>query len=139
MNRSYPCASFWNSPRVKFINFIDYEEAIDNVDRQFILRQPRHYGKPENVINIIRKSHVEMPLKSIHVRQLTDGFEVRSPERQSCMLSHFLLVIESGMTTAKDHKQIGIVCTLWKLLEDLDFAEDLALLSNSLQQMQKMA
>ncbi|KAH3786543.1 hypothetical protein DPMN_164650 [Dreissena polymorpha] len=66
MNRSYPCASFWNSPRVKFINFIDYEEAIDNVDRQFILRQPRHYGKPENVINIIRKSH------------LTDGFELHA-------------------------------------------------------------
>ncbi|XP_076451319.1 uncharacterized protein LOC143287222 [Babylonia areolata] len=41
------------------------------------------------------------------------------------------------MRRTTDQRQNGIQWTLWKQLEDLDFADDLALLSHSQQQMQK--
>ena len=41
------------------------------------------------------------------------------------------------MKTSTDQKQSGIKWTLWKQLDDLDFADDLALLSHNQQQMQE--
>ena len=42
----------WNSPLV--INFIDYEKALDSVDKETMLKLLRHYGIPEKTISLIR-------------------------------------------------------------------------------------
>ena len=47
----------------------------------------------------------------------------------------FLLTIDWIMKATTETKRRGIQWTLWSQLEDLDFADDLALLSHSHQQM----
>nr|KAG5694373.1 hypothetical protein BaRGS_002227 [Batillaria attramentaria] len=99
----------WNSPL--YINFIDYEKAFHSVDREALWKLLRHYGK---------------------------AFEVTTGVRQGCLLSPFLflLVIDWIMKTTTTGRKNGIQWTSWTELDDLDFADDLALLSHSHSQMQ---
>ena len=55
--------------------------------------------------------------------------------RQGCLLSTFL-VIDWIMKTTTTGGNNGIQWPLWTQLDDLDFADDLALLSNNHSQMQ---
>ena len=72
-----------------------------------------------------------------HAGQLSESFEVKTGVWQGCLLSLFLflLVINWIMktTTGRDN---GIQWTLWTQLDNLDFADDLALLSHNHSQMQ---
>ncbi|KAL0165193.1 hypothetical protein M9458_040946 [Cirrhinus mrigala] len=98
----------WNSPL--YINFIDYEKAFDSVDRQTLWKLLRHYGVPKKFISLIKTG-----------------------VRQGCLLSPFLflLVIDWIMKTTTAGRNNGIQWTPWTQLEDLDFADDLALLSHN--------
>ncbi|KAI0225627.1 DNA polymerase zeta catalytic subunit [Lamellibrachia satsuma] len=79
-----------------------------------------------------------MSCRVVHEGQLTKNFEVRTGVRQGCLLSPFLfiLVIDWVMKTATKEKRNGIQWTMLTQLDDLDFADDLALLSHSHRQMQ---
>ena len=80
-----------------------------------------------------------MTCRVIHGNQVTDAFQVKTGVRQGCLLSPFLflLTIDWVMRTSTEQKKNGIQWTLWEQLEDLDFADDLAVLSHSQQQMQQ--
>jgi len=69
---------------------------------------------------------------------LSESFKVKTGVRQGCLLSSFLffLVIDWIMKTTTTGRTNGIQWTLWTQLDDLDFADDLALLSLSHSQMQ---
>nr|KAG5704528.1 hypothetical protein BaRGS_003839 [Batillaria attramentaria] len=102
----------WNSPL--YINFIDYEKAFDSC------------------------TYKDMSCRIAHAGQLSESFEVKTGVRQGCLLSPFLflLVIDWIMKTTTTGRKNGIQWTLWTQLDDLDFADDLALLSHSHSQMQ---
>ena len=106
----------WNSPL--YINFIDYEKAFDSVDRETLWKLLRHYGVPEKIIAL--------------------RFEVKTGVRQGCLLSPFLFlpVIDWIMKTITTGRNNGIQWTPWTQLDDLDFADDPALLSPNHRQMQ---
>ena len=126
----------WNSSL--YINFVDYEKAFDSVDRETLWKVLRHYGVPKKLVNMIKNSYEGMSCRVIHEGQLTKNFEVRTGVRQGCLLSPFLfiLVIDWVMKTATKEKRNGIQWTMLTQLDDLDFADDLALLSHSHRQMQ---
>ena len=73
-----------------------------------------------------------------HAGQMSDRFEVKTGVRQGCLLSPFLflLVIDWVMKTITTDRNNGIQWTLWTQLDDLDFADDLALLSHNHNKMQ---
>ena len=121
----------WNSPL--YINFIDYEKAFDSVDREALWKLLRHYGVPEKIIALIRCTYQDMSCKIAHASQLSESFEVKTGVRQGCLLSPFLflLVIDWIIKTTKTGRNNGIQWTLWTQLDDLDFADDLALLSHN--------
>ncbi|CAH2274307.1 Hypothetical predicted protein [Pelobates cultripes] len=62
----------WNSSL--YINFVDYEKAFDNVDREVL----RHYGTPAKVVNLIKSSYERMTCRVIHGGQLTNSFQVKT-------------------------------------------------------------
>jgi hypothetical protein len=126
----------WSTPL--YINFIDYEKAFDSVDRETLWKLLKHYGIPDKLIYIIKNSYQETSCRVSHAGQLSESFEVKTGVRQGCLLSPFLflLAIDWILKTTTANKNNGIQWTLWKQLDDLDFADDLALLSHNCKQMQ---
>ena len=98
----------------------------------------RHYGVPEKIIFLIRRTFQDMSCRNAHASHLSESFEVKTAVRQGCLLSlfFFLLVIDWIMKTTTTGRNNGIQWTLWTQLDDLDFTDDLALLSHNHSQMQ---
>ena len=126
----------WNSPL--YINFMDSIKAFDSVHRQSLWKLMRHYGIPEKITNIVRNSYEGMSCRVVHGKDLTDSFQVRTGVRR-CLLSPFLflLALDWIMSTSTSNRKNGIQWTPWKHLENLDFADDAALLSHTQHQMQE--
>ena len=99
----------------------------------------RHYEVPEKITNLIRNSYEGLTCRVVHGGQLTDAFQVQTGVRQGCLLSPFLflLAIDWVMKTSTAKKRNGIQWSPWTQLDDLDFADDLALLSHTQHQMQE--
>nr|KAG5705003.1 hypothetical protein BaRGS_022845 [Batillaria attramentaria] len=78
------------------------------------------------------------PLDEPIENELSESFEVKTGVRQGCRLSPFLflLVIDWIIKTTTTGRKNGIQWALWTQLDDLDFADNLALLSHSHSQMQ---
>ena len=76
--------------------------------------------------------------KIAHAGQLSESLEVKTGVCQGCLLSPFLflLVIDWIVKTTTTGRNNGIQWTPWMQLDDLDFADDLALLSHNHRQMQ---
>ena len=89
-------------------------------------------------VNLIRNSYEGLSCRVVHEGKLTEKFEVKTGVRQGCLLSPFLfiLAIDWIMRLVTNQKRNGIQWTLWTQLDDLDFADDVALLSHNHQQMQ---
>ena len=126
----------WNSPLL--VNFVDYEKAFDSVDRRMLWKIMRHYGIPQKLVTLIEKMYEGTSCRVIHDGELSESFEIKTGVRQGCMLSPFLfiLAVDWLLREATSGRRDGIQWTLWTQLDDLDFADDLALLSHNHQQMQ---
>lgn len=70
---------------------------------------------------------------------LTEPFQVRTGVRQGCLLSPTLFLVVLGWATRRAFGtgRTGIQWTITRKLEDLDFADDLCLLSHKLQHIQE--
>ena len=126
----------WNSSL--YVNFVDFLKAFDSLHRDTLWQLLRHYGIPAKLTRIIKESYEGMACQVVHGGQLTRRFDVKTGVRQGCLLSPFLflLAIDWVMRQTTDGQRDGIQWTLWTQLDDLDFADDLALLSHNQQQMQ---
>ncbi|VDO91053.1 unnamed protein product [Schistosoma margrebowiei] len=113
-------------------------EAFDSVDRRTLWKLLQQYGVPEKIVNIIRNSHDGLQCKVVHGGQLTDAFQVRTGVRQGCLLYPFLflLVVDWIVRTSISEGKHGIRWTAQNQLDELDSADDLALVSNTHKQMQ---
>ena len=121
-----------------YINFVDYEKAFDSLDRDTLWKVLQHYGIPEKIITLIRNTYDGMTCKVTHAGRLPESFKGKTGVRQGCLLSPFmfLVAIDWLMKTTTKNRRNGIQWIVWSQLEDLDFADDLALLSHSHEQMQ---
>lgn len=120
------------------VNFIDYEKAFDSIDRNSLWKIMRHYGIPQKIVNLIEKMYKDTTCRVLYKGQLTDGFKINTGVRQGCLLSPFLFILAMDwiMKKGTESKRNGIQWTPWEQLDDLDFADDIALLSHSHQQPQ---
>ncbi len=130
-------SSEWQTPL--YAVFVDFQKAFDSVDREVIWKLMNHYGFPRKFIAIIQQMYLDASCQVIHEGKLTEPFSVQTGVRQGCLLSPtiFLMVIDWIMRQSTTGQRTGIQWTLMKQLEDLDFADDICLLSHKQQDAQE--
>lgn len=119
----------WNTPL--YINFVDFRKAFDSVHRNTLWKILHSYGIPPKIISIIKTFYEQFECSVIMGNALTEWLPVQSGVRQGCIISPilFLVTIDWITTNTTADRPRGIQWTLFSQLEDLDFADDLALLS----------
>ena len=96
------------------------------------------YGIPRKIIGIIQDMYDGFPCTVRHKGSTSDWFLITSGVRQGCIISPlmFLLCIDWIMRLVTEEPR-GIHWTFTSGLEDIDFADDIGLLSHTQQQMQE--
>ena len=119
--------------------FVDFQKAFDSVDRDVIWRLKYHYGFPPKFASINQQLYEDATCQVIHGGKLTEPFSVQTGVRQGCLLSPtiFLMVVDWVMRQSTVGQRTDIQWTFTKQLEDLDFADDISLLSHKQQDAQK--
>ncbi|XP_048775551.2 uncharacterized protein LOC125680151 [Ostrea edulis] len=119
-----------------YINFIDFEKAFDSINRDRMWKLLQYYGLPVKIVNMIKALYEDFNIQIINYSNLTEPFQVTTGVKQGCILSPtlFWVVIDWVTRQAFDSKR-GIQWTIVNNLEDLDFADDLTLLSHRIKDM----
>ena len=127
----------WQTPL--YVVFVDFQKDFNSVDRNVIWRLMHHYGFLPKFINIIQQMYEDATCQVIHDGKLTEPFSVQTGVRQGCLLSLiiFLMVVNWVTRQSTADQKTGIQWTFNKQLEDLDFADDISLLSHKQQDAQK--
>ena len=116
--------------RQLYVNFIDYEKAFDSIHRDSLWKILRSYGVPTKMINIIKQYYKNF---SCTIGTSDLSFEVKSGVRQGCVMSGLLFIVAIDWVTSRATECVkrGIRWTPFSQLEDLDYADDIALLSHT--------
>ena len=123
------------------ITFIDFKKAFDSIKRSIMFATLRHYGIPEVIVNAIRVLYDNSKSAVMVDGNITDSFQVTTGVLQGDVLAPFLfiIVIDYLMKMATDDTTSGVVTHPRQsrrhpavALNDLDFADDIALLESSI-------
>ena len=127
----------WNSSL--YMNFIDFEKAFDSIHHPSLWQIMSLYGLPPKVINIVKDMYANNACCVRHEGQQSEWFQVKTGVRQGCIISPllFLIVIDYVMKISTEDKPRGLVWGLFHRLEDSDFADDIALLSHTQEDIQE--
>ena len=122
-------------PEATLYQLVDFEKAFDSVHREGLWRILRANGMPQQIIDIIKGF-----CNYFHMQSSSEtSFEVRSAVRQGCTMSAMLFhrTINVVMRRTTEDRSRGIRWTLFPTMEDLDFADDLALVSHTQEDVQE--
>ena len=72
------------------INFINYENAFDSLDRNVLWDLMANYGIPSKIISLVKSTYEGTNCRILHEGGLTESFSIESGERRGCLLSPFL-------------------------------------------------
>ena len=110
---------------------MDFEKAFDSIHRNSLWKILRHYRIPQEIVSIIQSFYNNF---SCRVGNSQQSFPVLSGARQGCVMSALLFnttIVWVMRQTTQDTNR-GIRWNLFTNLDDLDLADDLALLSHTL-------
>ena len=115
---------------------MDFEKAFDSIHRECLWRILRAYGIPQQIVLVIKSFYNNFKCR---VENSESSFDVKTGVRQGCPMSALLfnLAIDWMMGQTTSDRIWGIRWILLSTLEDLDFVDDLALLSHTHQNMQE--
>lgn len=121
-----------------YLLFVDFKQAFDSLDRNVMWRILASYGIPAKIRNIISGLYRNGKCRVVHRGKLGRWFTVESGVKQGCVLSPllFLLVLDWVMRKVNAGGR-GIQWTLTERLEDIDFADDLALMAQRARDMEE--
>ena len=119
----------WNASL--YTCFVDYEKAFDSVHRETLWRIMQSYGIPSKFIRIVKLFYSNTQSAVIDGAGKSDWFTVKSGVKQGCVMSGFLflLIIDWIMCRTTEQGNTGIRWKMMRQLEDLDYADDIALIS----------
>ena len=127
------------------VTFIDFKKAFDSINRKVMFAVLRHYGIPEAVVNAISVLYKNSKSAVMVDGGLSDPFDVTTGVLQGDVLAPFLFVVLVDYLLKKATSQLdsGVVTHPRrsrrhpaKSLNDLDFADDIALLESSISRAQ---
>ena len=135
-----------NLPAV--ITFIDFRKAFDSIHRGKMMRILKAYGIPPNLLRAIEATYTGTKAKVVTPDGTTDEFELLAGVLQGDTLAPFLfiIVLDYALRMATtDHEELGFTVkpkrsrrdTATKI-SDLDFADDIALLSDDMPAAQEL-
>ena len=135
-----------NLPAV--LTFIDFKKAFDSVHRGILMKILRAYGLPPVIVDLIERMYTGTIAKVITADGLTEAFRILAGVLQGDTLAPYLfvIVIDYIMTTAIDPNQVlGLTITPAKSrrvkaerLADAEFADDVALLNDTIEDAQAL-
>ncbi|XP_068712115.1 uncharacterized protein [Montipora foliosa] len=120
-----------NSPL--FINFVDFRKVFDSVHRESLWNIMAIPGIPGKLITMVKLFYNNFMCSVEHDGRYSDWFVIKSGVRQGFVI--FLLVIDWKIATTTKRGR-GINWGRFQVLEDLDHADDLSLLSDTCKQIQ---
>jgi hypothetical protein len=118
--------------------FVDYEKALDSVNREAMWKEVKRYGMPTQIVDLIKETYRGYICGVVHEGCVSEPIPVGAGVRQGCILSPimFLIVINAVMRNVNRGRRGGIRWGLVDRLEDLVFADDLCLLSEAHEEME---
>ncbi|KAI8496360.1 hypothetical protein Bbelb_256590 [Branchiostoma belcheri] len=122
------------------LNFIDFKKAFDSIHRASLWDIAASYGIPEQFVNAFKSLYANSRCCVRTEGGTTDFFDIVTGVRQGCILSPFLflLTIDFVLRKTTEDGREGVRWREGEKLADLDFADDLALLSENNQDLQHL-
>ena len=126
----------WQAPL--YLNFIDFEKAFDSIHRETLWKIMESYGVPPKILTIIKKLYKNNEICVTNNGLQSDWVRIESGVKQGCGMSGFLflIVLDWVMRNSVEGKNTGIRWKFTSKLEDLDFADDIALMSSKFNDIQ---
>ena len=121
------------------IHFVDFEEAFNLVHRESLWSIMQSYGIPCKMVRVIADIYEGFECAVIDRSETSDWFKIKSGVKQGCVMSGFLflLALDWIMRKVTADKRRGIRWNFKTVLEDLDFADNIALLSSEFNDLHK--
>ena len=131
------------------ITFIDFSKAFDSIDRQKMFKILKAYGVPTNLLNTIKAIYTNTKAKVMSPDGETDVFEIMMGVLQGDTLAPFLFVIvlDYALRKAINGREEELGFTMIprrsrrvkaKMQTDLDFADDIALISDHIEEAKEL-
>ena len=128
--------------------FIDFKKAFDSIHRGTLMKIPLAYGIPKKIVNLISLLYINTKAQVLVHDGLTEIFDILAGVMQGDTLAPylFIIVIDYCMTEAlSKHPDSGFTITPARSrrvkaekIADTEFADDIALLSDSIQEVQEL-
>ena len=128
--------------------FIDFKKAFDSVNRSTLLKILRAYGIPEEIVNLIKVLYTGTKAQVLTSEGFTELFDILAGVLQGDTLAPYLFVIVVDYCmklTMEKHPDIGFTIKPARSkrhkavkLADTEFADDIALLTNTIAEAQKL-
>ena len=127
--------------------FIDFKKAFDSVHRGILMRILKAYGIPQPVVRLIEQMYANTMAKVITDDGLTEAFLILAGVMQGDTLAPYLFVItiDYVMTTALKDRDLGLTIHPRRSrrypavkISDVDFADDLALTTDTVAEAQDL-
>ena len=121
-----------------YATFIDFKKAFDSINRSMMFAILRHYGIPERIVSAIRILYEGSTSRVLIDGQLSKEFAITTGVLQGDVLAPFLFIIVIDYVMNKSENDYGFITHPRKSsrypqqrLNDLDYADDIALLEGS--------
>jgi len=119
--------------------FINFQQAFDTLARDAIWLALKERCVPQKIISFIQAIYEQSSCNVPHKNLISEPIPVLKGVKQGCTLSPLLFNVTLDYVMSKVCKESeGIRWRIWGKLMDLDYADDICLLTHSTRTMQKM-
>ena len=121
-----------------YITFVDFEKEFDTEHRENLWKIMASYGILNKIIKMVQIFYEDSECGVLDEGDQSERFKVKTGVKQGDVVSGFifLMVVDWIMERTTEGNKTGISWKFTTKLEDLDFVDDIALLSSNLHHMQ---